>query len=369
MIYIQVQKQEQFKIGRKGNFLFLLIFLLLFSCVKDKPDDGRQKLPEDKGRKVWIANEGSLGNGNASLSIFNITADSVFNKVFFTQNNQDLGDVFQSMKIVGEYVFLAINNSDKIQVIDKNTYQLIATIPVRKPRQMLLVNENKMYVSSLFYPEINIVNPKTFQVIGKINVDFPNTEGMILLNHKIYVANWDTACNYIYEINPNTDSILDRIAIAGSAPTDIISDKNNKLWVLSGNIYKGKASYFTQIDPENKSILKNFSFPFEADIIKPVFNRTKDTLYFLGVNYDGGTAYNGLYRMDINATSVPNNLLVSAKPLQYFWGLGIDTVTNLIYISDPKGFIQNGSVQVFNPQGDMQKSFKTGLGPGSFLFE
>lgn len=368
-----MKKLKQLKrwniVTRKSKLLFLVTSLLLSACVKDKPNDSNQKLPESSGRKVWIANEGSLGNGNASLSIYNITEDSIFNKVFLGKNNQNLGDVFQSMTIVGDNVFLAINNSDKIQVVNKNTYQLVATIPITKPRQMLLVNENKMYVSSLFHPEINIVNPKTFQVIGKINTDFPNTEGMLLFNNKVYAANWDTACNYIYEINPNTDSIVHRITISGAAPTDILKDKNNLLWVLSGDIYKNKSSHFTQIDPTNRTILKSFSFPIAADIIKPIFNPTKDTLYFLGVNYDGSTAYNGLYRMDINATSIPNDLFIAAQPLQYFWGLGIDTVTTQIYISDPKGFIQNGGVQIFNPQGVLQKSFQTSLGPGSFLFE
>jgi len=349
---------------------FILIASILFlSCVKDKPNDEKDGFSGTSGRKVWIANEGSLGNGNSSLSLYDIDHDSMFNNVFETKNGQQLGDVFQSILSVGDQLFLVINNSDKILVINKDDVALIASIATRKPRQMLLVNENKMYVSSLFYPEINIINPKTFQNIGKIVVDFPNTEGMLLHNGKVYAANWDTACNYIYEINPETDEITHRIPIAGSAPTDILRDKDKNLWVLSGNVYKGKNAALTQINPQNRSIIKSFQFQNEADIIKPTWNPTKDTLYFLGVNYDGGTNYNGLYRMDISASTLPSQLFIAAKPLQYFWGLGVDSATNQIYLADPKGFIQSGSVRIFNPDGNLLKEFKTGLGPGYFLFE
>jgi len=264
---------------------------------------------------------------------------------------------------------MALNNSDKIVVVNKNDYSFIGQIKVNKPRNMLLVNQDKMYVSSLFYPEINIVDPQTFQNLGKIKVDYPNTEGMGMWDSKVYVCNWDTACNYLYEINPQTDKITHRIPLAGFAPQDVLRDKNKNLWVLSGNIYKGKRSTLTQIDPVTRTILKSFTFPEKAEIIKPVFNPGKDTLYFLGVNYDGNTDYNGLYRMSIDATSLPVQLFIAARPLQYYWGLSIDSLTNQIYLGDPKGFIQKGQVRIYNTSGHLLKEFSTNIGPGHFYFE
>lgn len=348
---------------------FFLLLLFLSACVKDKPEQPNHPEPSAEGRKVWIANEGSLGNGNASLSLLFPDKDSIFNNIFSQRNNENLGDVFESMTLVGNRLFLAINNSDKIKVIDKDNFRLLGSIEVHKPRYMLLLDSTKMYVSSLFYPEINIVNPQTMQVAGQITTDFPNTEGLLSFQNRVYACNWDTACNYIYEINPANNSIVQRIPIGGYAPQQVLADKEGKLWVMAGNMEKGKPATLTKIDPESRTILKVFYFPAKAEALKPVLNLGKDTLYFLGVDYNGGVGYNGVFRMSIHAQDVPLQPFIAAQSLQYFWALGIDPVSGNIYIGDPKGFIQQGNVLVYDKTGHLLKTFTCGLGPGHFLFE
>ncbi len=353
---------------RRYGFLLLLPAVLL-SCVKDKPSDPVTPPPAGGGERLYIANEGSLGNGNASLSLYRLEENQVYNDVFKQKNNQPLGDILQSVLIDGDLLYLAVNNSDKIVIVDKNDFALKGTIQVRKPRYMLKVSEEKMYVSCLYYPEINIVNPRTMQVTGKIDIDYPNSEGMTLLNGKVYVCNWDTACHHIYEIDPANDAITRRLPIAGAAGQQVLADKNQKLWVLAGNVYKQKTASLTQIDPLSGSTIKSFTFPAGADVMKPCWNPAKDTLYYLGVNYNGGTAYNGVYRMNIDAGVLPQSLFIQAQALQYFWALGVDPATNRIYVGDPKGFIQQGNVGVYQTNGDLIRSFTVGLGPGYFYFD
>jgi DNA-binding beta-propeller fold protein YncE len=347
----------------------LSVTLILSSCKKDKPTPTSPTDNNSEGRKVFIANEGSLGNGNASLSFYNIDKDSIFNQVYSNANSQSLGDVFQSMLIDNDRIFMAINNSDRITVVNKKTFVSQGNIAVAKPRYLLKLSDTKMYVTSLYNAKINIVNPSTLQVTGSINIDYQNSEGLAQLNGKVYVANWDTACNYIYEIDPATDAISARIPIAGRASQQILVDKDNKLWVLAGNVYKEKVATLTQIDPQTRAILKNFTFPAGADLMKPCWNPTKDTMYFLGVNYNGGTDYNGVYRMSIYSNTLPNNLFIQAQALQYYWGLAVDSVKNQIYLGDPKGFIQNGNVSIYQTDGTKVKSFSVGLGPGFFSFD
>lgn len=351
------------------RFSILLLLLFLSACVKDKPEQASRPDMSTKGRKVWIANEGSLGNGNGTLSLLFPEKDSIFNNIFRQRNSQNLGDVFESMTFVGNRLFLAINNSDKIKVIDKEDFQLLGTIDIHKPRYMLLLDSTKMYVSSLFYPEINIVNPETIQLVGQITTDFPNTEGLMTFQNRVYACNWDTACSYIYEINPQTNQITHRLPIAGRAPQQVLVDKFGHLWVLAGNVAKQKSSTLTCINPQNRSIIKSFHFPAQAEVMKPTWNKTQDTLYFLGVDYNGGTNYNGVFRMAITDTIVPREPFIPAQPLQYFWALGIDTASSNIYVGDPKGFIQSGEVLIYNSSGHLKKRYTVGLGPGFFLFE
>lgn len=347
-----------------------LFFAVLFAaCVKDKPEPAGPPVSPGAGKRVLIVNEGSLGNGNGSLSVFNMDKDSMYNDVFFQKNGQLIGDVLQSAAIIGDELYLAVNNSDKLVFVDKEDYSLKGNIVVNKPRYMAMAAADKMYVTSLFYPEINIIDTKTKNVTGKITVDFPNTEGLAVLNSKVYACNWDTACNYIYEIDPASDEITHRINITGRAPQQVMVDKNQKLWVLAGNVYRGKKASLTQIDPVTRTIIKSFEFPEGADVMKPAWNPAKDTLYYLGVNYKGGTDYNGVYCIATGALSLPEAPLIQAQRFQYFWALGVDSATNTIYVGDPKGFIQKGAVNLYDAAGTRLKTLETGIGPGFFLFQ
>lgn len=350
----------------------LLIYCITFcflSCVKDKPHPPHYSVVSGEGHLVYIADEGAFGSGNAALSVYNADSNTIANDVFFQKNNLHLGDVLQSIAVVNDYIFLAVNNSDKITVINKKDFSFVKNITVSKPRFMLQVSQDKMYVTSLYNAEINILDLNTLSITGKINTDFPNTEGMLLQDGFVYACNWDTACNYIYQINPDNDQITQRLPIAGFAPQQLVADKNKKLWVLAGNSTYGKKTTLSQIDPLSHLMIKHFDFNSDADVMKPAMNSAKDTLYFLGVNYDGDTDYNGVYRMDIQDETLPPTAFIAAQPLQYFWGLGIDSFTGNIYLGDPKGFIQNGNVTVYNPSGEKINTFETGVGPGFFYFQ
>ncbi len=352
----------------KYGCLLTGIIFLLAGCVKDKPRTDPDPVTPVGRNLVYIANEGSLNNGNSSLSVFDTDQDIVLNDVYTKANNQPLGDIFQSMTAAGDYLYLAINNSDKIAVIDRETYKLVTSISVRKPRYMLQVPGNKMYVSSLYYPEVHIIDLGSNQVTSTIKLPYPNTEGMVQLNDKVYVCCWDTACNYLYEIDLHTASVRDSILLAGEAPQQVLADKNNRLWVFAGNAYSGKTSRIMQVDPANRKVIKNMLFSPKAELLKPTWNPGKDTLYYLSVNYDGIPEYNGVFRMPVDAVTPPSKAFIPASLLQYYWGLGVDSLRNQIYIGDPKGFIQKGNVSVYNTSGEKIKSFDVGLGPGYFYF-
>lgn len=100
-----------------------------------------------------------------------------------------------------------------------------------------------------------------------------------------------------------------------------------------------------------------------------MFNPTKDTLYFIEVNYSGGQQNNGIYRMGIHDATLPSQAFIQAQNLQYFWALGISSKSGNIYVGDPKGFTQKGTVLVYNASGSLTHQFAVGLGPGHFYFD
>jgi YVTN family beta-propeller protein len=345
----------------------LFVAFIFSACKKEESNDGPTPNTSEK-RKVFVVCEGSFGNGNSYMTLYLPDKDSVYEDAFRTINAQELGDVFQSMTRIDNSYFLCLNNSDRVLSLNSNlTVNKYLSVP--KPRYVLEINKSKAYVSSLYNNKVYIINPSTHSVTGSIQLPRLNTEGMALFNDRAFVCTWDTSINKIYSINTTTDQLQDSFIIAGYAPQEVLLDKEQKLWVLSGNVAKGKPAAWTRFDPNTGQILKSFAFPPNADPLHPVINNTKDTIYFIEVNYEGGTENNGIYRMSIHDASLPVKPFIGAAPFQYYWALGIEPVSGHIYVGDPKGFIQKGSVMVFTPDGTKMKEFAVGVGPGHFYFE
>ncbi|MBL7704244.1 MAG: hypothetical protein JNM21_01740 [Taibaiella sp.] len=350
---------------------FTILSLSILSCVKDKPNKIGSGPDINDNPRVIIANEGVFNGGNASLSYIDLSTRKTYNDVYFAQNDRVLGDVFQSITGDDNNLYLVINNSNKIIIVDKKTFKYKSEISVSQPRYLCLIGNNKALVSSMYRSKLQVIDLNTNQITKEISLPYPNTEGMVALNNKVYICPWNIQCNYIYQFDIATERIEDSIHISGYAPTQAIVDKNNKLWVFAGNPHLNIQASITQLDPNNKQILKQFTFNGSEEIIKPVFNADKDAFYYLAVMYSSNSAtdYNGLYRMSIEATQTPAEALVKAQALQYFWGLGVNPENGNIFLGDPKGFIQSGTVSEYTEQGVLKNTYTVGLGPGFFYFD
>jgi DNA-binding beta-propeller fold protein YncE len=359
--------------GRKNyqiiSRLWLVAVLFFTACVKDKPNPTTPPVVVDTTNNVYIVCEGSLGNGNSSLGLYQTEDGQTFEDVYKSANSQAIGDVLQSIIPIGDRFFLCVNNSDKVVVINKEDHKQIGSISIPKPRYILPISANKAYVSTLFSKKLYIIDPQAMSVTKIIDMPYENAEGMLLKDGIAYVCPWDTATDKVLLMDVQTDEIKQTITVAGRAPQEIVTDKDGKLWVLSGNVYKDKDAALTCIDPNTNQVVKSHLFPHKVDPIRLVTNNAKDQLYYIEVDYNGGTANNGIYRMNISDASLPSQALIQAVKFQYFWALGVEPGTDKIYVGDPKGFIQKGSVGVYNTDGVKEKEFSTGIGPGHFYFQ
>ncbi len=318
---------------------------------------------------VYVMCEGNFGNGDASLYAYAPVNDSVYGDLYATANGHQVGDVLQSMQHIGDKLFLCVNNSDKILVLNAADRKQVGSISIPKPRYILPVTASKAYVSALYSNKVYIINPQTLQVTDTIELPGRNPEGMCRYNNSVIVCAWDTAGNAVYKIDISTDRLIQAINVAGKAPQEALLDKEQMLWVLAGEQFSGKTATWTRLDPSTGAVLKSYTFPAEANTVRPVFNNTRDTLYFIEANQGGGTTNNGVYRMGIHQDSLPTQAFVAARLYQYFWALGIDPLSGNIYVGDPKGFIQKGSVYIYKPDGTELRRFDVGLGPGHFYFD
>ncbi len=337
------------------QLFYLLIILSVIACQRD--DGGEEPIVVDNA-KVLILNEGNYNFGNASLSMYNHSKKKVYNKVFQANNNgRPIGDVVQSATKISDELFVVVNNSSKIEVLNPSTLTSIASIQqLNSPRYIAAANNQKAYISDLYEDKLYVLDPRSHSITKTIKTK-GWVEEMAVVNGKLYLTHVDS--NQIWIIDVNTDIVLKKIDVH-EQPQFIEIDRDSNIWVSCGGGLNGGKSALYHLATSNDSLLSIFEVAaVEHKIGELEFNSRKDELHFLGKD--------GLYFMKINANQLPNTAKI-AKGNRLFYGFSINPSNNEIYISDAIDYQQRGVVYRFKYSGAQIDAFKVGIIPGDIIF-
>ncbi|WP_299822696.1 DUF5074 domain-containing protein [uncultured Pontibacter sp.] len=346
----------------------LLVSVLAFSSCDDKNDGPSGVYAEDG---VFVVNEGNFGRPTSSVTYYNKSSQQVQHNIFEKENqDRPLGDVAQSMTILGDRAFIVVNNSNKIEVVNANTFKSEAVVEgLDAPRYFVALNDNKGYVTEWFAPNpdwsyrtgrVSVIDLNTYTVLKTIEVG-KQPEQLLIAGGKLYVTN--LGGNTVTVINTATDAIEKEIDVT-FGPNSLVLDKNNALWVLSTGFkdWQAAASTYTagaltKVNVSTNTVTSTYPFPeVAANASKLLQNGAKDILYYI---YDGK-----VYQQATSASTLSHTQLINRS----FYGLGVDPETGYIYGGDHNGFAGDGTVQVYKPDGTKVHEFKAGIGPSGFVF-
>jgi hypothetical protein len=352
------------------NYNLLIVFMLaaVISCEKEPVDIVYSDLGDRKG--VFISCEGNFMYGNASLSFYDKENHTVYNNVFFARNRAPLGDVAQSVASDGKHLFVVVNNSGKVVVMDKNTLEFKHVISdLVSPRFIHFVNSAKAYISDLYARRITIINPSDFTKRGFIDVSNGEsnstrhpTETFAQIGKNVFVACWSYD-NQILVIDSETDEVTGAVTVP-MQPKKMVVDVNQKLWVLCDGSFKGAPGGYEQpalvrIDPVTLTIEQIFRWTerdeFSGDM---QMNPAKDSLYFIAGD---------LYKMAVNSRKMPDAAIVKAGN-RLFFSLGVDPEKGDIYLTDAIDYMQHAIIYRYTANGQPVDSFRAGVNPGHFWF-
>lgn len=336
------------------GFFFALI-VALTSCRKDVPPEPPVTVFQPNNSRIYVINEGNFQFGNAGVSSFDLVNGTVVEDVFSAVNATALGDVGQSGIIHNNKLYIVVNNSGKIVIVDPQTFQLQQTITgFVSPRFVLPVSSSKFYVSDLYSDHISILNPITNQITGTISCA-GWSEKMMLLNGKVYVTN--VTKRFLYIINPTLDVVQDSIDV-GLGASSLVEDVNGKLWVLaSGSATQNETGQLHCIDPVNDSIVVTHIFSGIQHPMQLAISANRTTLFY--INDD-------VYSMPITG-SLPTSPLIPAGGRNWY-SLDVHPTTGELFVGDAIDYVQRGRVYRFTSQGVEVSNGLCGVIPAAFIF-
>jgi len=380
---------------RKPLILLVVFATMLISCNPDPqptpvgPNDTIQPF-ELKG--VYVLNEGNYLFSNGSLSFYDIEADTVYNNLFYKANNAPIGDVAESMALVGNKLYIVVNNSNYIYKVDANTIECDVTKPFKltdfySPREMHFVAPNKAYVTDLIGTDLWIIDPQEMTHTGSVAMG-NTTEKMLQVGNELYVSNWsyyytdaDSHKSYktVQVVDLNNDVKVADIEV-GKEPNTMVVDKNRHVWVLcegrswdeeydEQGLPYGENPTLWEIDPVLKNAVCRLELkgPYEDD------DEIKGVATALKANLAGDKFYliynNEVRRFDLSTMSLSDNFRITPEPEGLFYNMAVDPNTGDIYVTDAKNYMVNGTVYRYSEDGLLLASFEAGLIPSAMLFK
>ncbi|MCE2495072.1 MAG: hypothetical protein J4F31_00560 [Flavobacteriales bacterium] len=253
----------------------IFIVLVLTGCQNEEIgpqstiEEGSGVFAFDDG--VLIGNEGTFNFGNASLSYYQPFDKTSASEIFETTNDLPLGDVLQSVYEDENDLYLVVNNSSRIAVVNPATMRLRRDFQnLGSPRYMVR-KDDRIFVSQLFDSHLWVINTETGEVLDKWET--PGwTERMVLVDSILWVE--DQVNGDLLGFDLRGDSLRHQIDLPGG-----VSD----LLLAAGRMYAlthaSIGSDLVEINASNGFVMRTHDFgPRDASHLHFVTN--EDAFYF-----------------------------------------------------------------------------------------
>lgn len=359
----------------------LLVFSVLLAAiaVSCSKENASGNLPTGidievgENSSLFILNQGAWPGGS-TLDVKNLSTGE-FSANWFAAANPDvaqgLGNTGNDMAVIGGKLWVLMNGSNIISVVNPATGKLERTLDVDSPRYIIKKGEYAYVTSygaaidgSVFGVKGKVyrINPTTYEA-KTVEVGY-QPEGLTVLGDKLYVANsggYQTEHdNYLSVIDLSSFSVIGNIELPVENLNRLFS-AGGKLWVTTYDCYTPDWSAITApaslgsvtADGEYEAVkVSSVGFP----------TLSKDKLYM--VSYDGvsciDTADSSVSKIELKGEDG------KAFALSNPYGMTVNPVNGDLYFSDAN-FTGDSRVVCFGPDGSFKWSQTTGIGTGPLL--
>lgn len=346
----------------------LLATLFITACSDtDSPIDNEN--PSTEARALLILSEGGFNQNNSSLARYDLLSGDLEKDYFQSINKRGLGDTGNHMLLYGSRVYIVVNGSSTIEVLEAATGKSIRQIPMKtgggsgkQPRQ-IASHDGKVYVTS-FDDTVTRIDTISLDIDGSVEVGM-DPDGIVIKDNKIYVAN-SGGLNYLdgYDttvsvINLETFTEEKKIDV-GVNPVSLGADSQ-------GDIYIAVIGDYVNIFPAFKRIDRVTG---DVETIAEV-----ESLGKFVISDNKAYIITGSYRIPykvwvydcLKEMLVSENFITDGTEIDNIHSIVVDDHTGDLFIME-SDYTTPGTVYCFNKEGKLKYSIPAiGLNPSTVV--
>lgn len=351
-----------------------------YDIINDVPD------PDTSIRGFYLVNEGNMGSNKCTLDYFDYFT-GLYARNFYAERNQnvikELGDVGNDIGIYGSKLYVVVNCSHKVEVLDSRTGTRLGQVDIPNCRYVRFYR-GKAYVSSYVGPvlidpdapkgAVYEVDTTSLKVTRKVSVGY-QPEEMEIVDDYMYVAN---SGGYRVPNYDNTVSVIQMVDFkqvqqipVGINLHRLKKDRYNKLWVTSRGDYQSRPSRMYVLDKRrgyNQMIVTD-TLPFGVSNMAI----RGDSLYFYSTEWNNYTQSNTITYgiVDVRTKQlVSDNFITDGteKEITIPYGIAVHPETGDILVTDAKNYVSSGTLYCFDRMGRKKWSVRTGDIPAHITF-
>lgn len=381
------------KILKQFFIFFLSLQLALTGCRDDElvvPTEydiiPEMAAPGTAIRGLYLVNEGNMGSNKCSIDYLDYFTGLYARNIYAERNPdvvKELGDVGNDIAIYGSKLYVVVNCSHKVEVLDARSGRRIGQVDIPNCRYIRFHRGNA-YVSSYVGPvlidpdapkgAVYRVDTTALTVTGKVSVGF-QPEEMEIIDDYMYVANSGgyRAPNY-----DNTVSVIQMIDFkqieqipVGINLHRIKKDNYKKLWVTSRGDYESRPSRLYVLDkkPGYNRMVVTDTIPIACSNMAI----HGDSLYYYATEWNNYTATNSISYGIINVKTkevVSSNFITDGteREITIPYGIAIHPESGDIFVTDAKNYVSSGTLYCFDKNGRKKWSVRTGDIPAHIVF-
>lgn len=332
---------------------------------------------------IYLVNQGNQGSNKARLDFLNFHNGFYIRDVFTEYNPEvvkGLGDTGNDVQVYKGKVFVAVNGSHKVEIMDAYTMKRLAQVDVPNCR-FIAFDGNCAYVTSYVAKDkealktqkgaLYCIDLDTYKVTGQVTVGY-QPEQLVIRDGKAYVAN---SGGYVAGYD-NTVSVVDLKSMKVEYDIEVAVNLQLMLVDAEGTIWVSSIGNYSDVSSTlNYLVKKGDKYELGGSVNVPVSSMALagDKIYVIGSTYTPPTwalttTYNivnaktrklesGSFITDGTESDIATAFTVTVNP-----GNGD------IYVTDAKDYVSSGTLHCYTGSGKHKWSVHTGDIPARIAF-